>query len=914
MATSDSESGSGLVVELAEQFLDRYLKGQRPLLKEYIDRHPGLADEIREVFPAMAMMEHIALADESLEGDATGDAPSPTPPALDKLGDYRILREVGRGGMGVVYEAEQVSLGRHVALKVLPPQTTRDAKTRRRFGREARAARSCTTPTSCRSSAWASTARRRTYVMQFIQGQGLDAVLDELKRLRGAAGPVEAGSNRSTDGRDVSAADVARSLLTGRFDRRESDPSGADRSPPATLAFSEVFGTAASGSAAPPSPSHASSASAISLPTSEARAGTKRPTYWQGVARIGARVADALEYAHKQGIVPRDVKPSNLLLDNLGIVWVTDFGLAKADDQQGLTYTGDLLGTLRYMPPEAFEGKSDHRGDVYSLGLTLYELLAFRPAFGERDRARLARQVTTEEAPRLGSVNPEVPRDLQTIVQKAIDREPAHRYATAGAMAADPQRSLDDEPIQARRQTPLELYRRWARHNPGIAILGAALTAVLVIATAASLVVAGRMARLAEAHARVAQAASLAVGEAELARRRETEQRGAAETARSQAEASAREADDQRRRSEANFGRARRALDDFFTKVSETQLLRTPGLQPLRLELVESSLKFYEEFLKERADDPALRSELLATRLRVAGIFGELGRSAPARAAYEAALDGYEPASRDRPDDLELKAGLAEATFRVATYETKAEAKLEGCRRAVAIGEELLKARPGDARFKKTLAEFYNSLSMYVSDREESFRSLQRSIELRLALADARPNDPDLQFDLAVAFNTLAVSFGSTNRAASTAMFQQALELTRAAVRRRPLDVNQCRGLATFTRNVASNLEALTRSDEAVRELRSTLDLLDTLSRENPAVPSFKTSYLDVGEALRPLLMRLGKEEEEARLREVGLLPISWSRGNGSQGCGCSSDWSPGGLSSIGTYLSNWAAYSAGVW
>jgi serine/threonine protein kinase len=130
MATSESQSRSGLVLELAEEFLDRYRAGERPALKEYIDRHPELAAEIREVFPAMAMMEHIALADETI--DATGNG-GVIIPHLDQLGDYRVLRDVGRGGMGVVYEAEQVSLGRHVALKVLPQHALRDPEQLRRF-------------------------------------------------------------------------------------------------------------------------------------------------------------------------------------------------------------------------------------------------------------------------------------------------------------------------------------------------------------------------------------------------------------------------------------------------------------------------------------------------------------------------------------------------------------------------------------------------------------------------------------------------------------------------------------------------------------------------------------------------------------------------------------------------------------
>src|SRR5262249_10430587 len=124
---------------------------------------------------------------------------------------------------------------------------------------------------------------------------------------------------------------------------------------------------------------------------------TRKLTYWQSVARVGVQVADALAYAHKQGILHRDVKPSNLLLDVAGTVWVTDFGLAKAQDQQNLTHPGDVLGTLRYMPPEAFDGKADARGDVYSLGLTLYELVALRPAFDEPERNKLIKQVTSSE-------------------------------------------------------------------------------------------------------------------------------------------------------------------------------------------------------------------------------------------------------------------------------------------------------------------------------------------------------------------------------------------------------------------------------------------------------------------------------------------------------------------------------------
>jgi WD40 repeat protein len=216
----------------------------------------------------------------------------------------------------------------------------------------------------------------------------------------------------------------------------------------------------------------------------------RKAGYWHSVAQLGLQVAAALEYAHGQGILHRDIKPSNLLLDARGTVWVTDFGLAKATSAPGengenLTHTGDILGTLRYMPPEAFEGKSDARGDVYSLGLTLYELVARQPAFAERDRNKLIKQVTTDEPARLDRLCPSAPRDLVTIIHKATERDPASRYPKAVDLAEDLRRFLEDRPIKARRISALERLARWARRNRGVA---AALGVIAFLLTTAALV------------------------------------------------------------------------------------------------------------------------------------------------------------------------------------------------------------------------------------------------------------------------------------------------------------------------------------------------------------------------------------------------------------------------------------------
>ena len=197
-------------------------------------------------------------------------------------------------------------------------------------------------------------------------------------------------------------------------------------------------------------------------------------------------MAGALEYAHKQGIQHRDIKPSNLLLDTQATVWVTDFGLAKADDQPNLTHTGDVLGTLRYMPPEAFEGRADPRGDLYSLGLTLYELLAFQPAFLADDRNRLIKDVLHQEPQSLGKLNPDVPRDLETIVSKAIEKEPERRYQSATELLEDLVRFLEDEPIKARRTSVSERLARWVRRNKSIAASLAVVALLLSLLAAGS--------------------------------------------------------------------------------------------------------------------------------------------------------------------------------------------------------------------------------------------------------------------------------------------------------------------------------------------------------------------------------------------------------------------------------------------
>jgi WD40 repeat protein/serine/threonine protein kinase len=481
---SESSSERDPVERLADEFLKRFRRGERPALSEYTQKYPQWAERIHKVFPALALMEGIRPE----AGDATGPHTSSAhfqEHQLERLGDYRILREVGRGGMGIVYEAEQESLGRHVALKVLPSHALLDARHLKRFQREARAAARLHHTNIVPVYGVGEDGGLHYYVMQFIRGLGLDEVLVEVDRLRQARqDPGKSISRAPSRGRDQEVSVVAHGLLTGQFEARapELGPAG----PPALSPF--------------PSPE----AKAVPIPAPHS--GTERPVtrdgsvhlpgqtdgsrlsesgrpYWLSVARVGIQVSQALAYAHAQGILHRDIKPSNLLLDTQGNVWVTDFGLAKLADSEDLTHNGDIVGTVRYLAPERFQGKADARSDLYALGLTLYELLTLRSAFDERDRNKLIAQVMHADPPRPRQISPAVPRDLETIVLKALERDPQRRYQTAMELADDLQRFVEDKPIRARRVSEWQRLVLWARRRPAVAgllVVGAVAALALV--------------------------------------------------------------------------------------------------------------------------------------------------------------------------------------------------------------------------------------------------------------------------------------------------------------------------------------------------------------------------------------------------------------------------------------------------
>ena len=476
--------------------------------------HPEHVDRLRKLLPtlqAMAELGHsgTALLAASPESRGSGE------PKTGVLGDFRIVREIGRGGMGVVYEAEQISLGRRVALKVLPFAALADARQLQRFQNEARAAASLDHPNIVQVYSVGCERAVHFYAMQYIDGQTLARVIQELRELQE---PPE-------NGRDKTAvSELTRILLTGDGRLGQEKLGDDDQAPELTTPAEEeraADGERAAGERV--AEAERSDAPVCSdrvhavegpinrvttnraEPSETAEAGTRREpqaavstegsmrtaAFFRSVARLGIQAAEALEHAHQLGVVHRDVKPSNLILDIRGKLWISDFGLAQTQTGPNITMTGDILGTLRYMSPEQAEGNRrilDHHTDIYSLGVTLYELLTLQPPFDSDDRHKLIHQIIDSNVRPLRGVNASIPKDLETIVLKAMAAEPEGRYTTAQELADDLRRFLEHKPIRARRPSLPARFAKWSRRHLPVVWAAVATLVICIVALALSTV------------------------------------------------------------------------------------------------------------------------------------------------------------------------------------------------------------------------------------------------------------------------------------------------------------------------------------------------------------------------------------------------------------------------------------------
>ena len=408
---ADLAQGREPLETLASEFIEAVRKGENPRVDDFVSRHPELAAEIGQLFPLLGAMEgwKAYRARTSLEHRALDIVSS------ERFGEFRIIREIGRGAMGIVFEAEEQSTLRRVAVKVLPYLTSK--KMREQFEREARTAARLSHPHIVPVFNFGEFDGLWYYVMQLIRGVSLDWLIRRMSRRQAVLYPREIVAQFSTSARSVD-------------DTFQDAPLAPLQPTPTTTAEASPTIREASPDSKP------------------LFAGLGR-NFWSEMATIAAQVAGALEYAHSQGTLHRDIKPANVLIDAAGNAWLTDFGLAKNTDELIAKAHSNPAGTLRYIAPEQFAGRIDARSDIYSLGVTLFELLTRTPAFLPTDEKRLVEVVLSSSVLSPRERNRSIPRDLDAIVAKATAREPALRYTSAAALRADLERFARRQRVHA---------------------------------------------------------------------------------------------------------------------------------------------------------------------------------------------------------------------------------------------------------------------------------------------------------------------------------------------------------------------------------------------------------------------------------------------------------------------------------
>lgn len=543
---------------LVEQISERVHRREAIDWESLYHENPQHAGQIRALFPAL---ECLAQLDRQSDADIDRLGTDESEGSMRVIGDYQIVREIARGGMGIVYEALQRPLDRRVALKVLPFAATLDPRALARFQQESLAAAQLDHPHIVPVYGVGSDRGVHYYAMRYVDGHSLAEVIHEMER-------------------------------------RECEPPHAvAQSPAATSIQDSGFRPARIRNPKSQIPNfHSPSTLELRAPgLSTDRAGNRKEFY-RGVARLGIQAAEALDYAHGQGVLHRDIKPGNLLLDDAGNVYITDFGLARIETAAHLTQTGDLMGTLRYMSPEqatAARGLVDQRSDVYSLGATLYELLTLRPVFTADDRAVLLKQIVDDDPVSPRKLDRSFPKELETILLTCLEKDSARRYTTAQMLADDLKRLLDDRPLAAQPATWPVRIAKWSRRHRKLALVLLATLAVSTVCLAVSTV--------------------WVTHERNSARAAEHERRLQVELA------------------ENNLESAVETVRKLLSSVSQDKLLTTPGATQLRQTLLHDAALQLESLSRNQGDPGLL--------LQTAAAFREIGVIHNHVGEFESALE-----------------------------------------------------------------------------------------------------------------------------------------------------------------------------------------------------------------------------------------------------------------------------------
>ena len=503
--------------DLLDQYLVALEQGQAFDVRAAIEDNLDIAETFESYLRKLDQLYGVALADGVNQADAAAHVPA-NPESLKRLGDFELLKIIGRGGMGIVYEATQEGLDRRVAVKLLPLSSTLDSIQVARFKNEARAAGLLSHPNIVPVYSIGSDQGLYYYVMQLIDGVSLDSWV---------RAKVESGNEPSVASENSASKNTAsENSAPPEFGRQDVD--------------------------------------------------------WQGIVGWASDTAKALHEAHVNGVIHRDIKPSNLILDRQGKIWVTDFGLARGLADLSLTGSGDMLGTIRYMSPEQASGKSalvDGRCDVYSLAVTLYELLTLRPAFDADTATEVIRQIDNQTSTPLLKLRPALPLDLATVISKGMEKQRDARYETAAEFAEDLQNVLHGRPTVARPPSMLDHVSLFAARYRSAALV---LVSFMVLATLGLSIATMTFADL----------------------------KGKAENSAHNAKLKER--------------MAREAVDSLALVTAE-RLAGIPAASEIRKELLEDTLAFYQRFITTPEDDSILRTDMALALGKMGRLERELG-------------------------------------------------------------------------------------------------------------------------------------------------------------------------------------------------------------------------------------------------------------------------------------------------
>ncbi len=799
-----------LIDSILDAVLSRVRSGQYFNIEEYCQQYPDLADELRVILPALATLEKPHQGSTSPIPDAA--LPSARIPL--NLADFQIISEIGRGAMGVVYEAIQHPLERRVALKVIFGTAPSNASHPLRFQREAEIAARLHHTNIIPVFEAGTSGGHIYYAMQLIEGANLQQlIVAQGSPIEGEqVAPQRSRSSRfdETVGKSGSTEDDQKPVIS--------------RTPPRTTPI------------------------AVELEP-------------QVCARIALQVAEGLDFAHQRGIVHRDIKPSNILLDHDGRVWIADFGLAKSSGGADLTATGDVVGTIRYLAPERFHGQSDHRSDIYALGLTLYEMLELQPAWPGLDRAQQVQQIVSGNGFRIPGQPAQCTGELRRIVEKSTARDPVSRYQSAGQLAEDLRRYLDGRPVLARKQSALRNLLFWTKRNPLAASLVATTSLALITGTVVALVLASNWRSASIRERANGLAATNSANEA------------IAETVRS------------KELSKLTTG----ALQEMTSQVVSDVLSSKESLTEQQRDFLKKVLQFNHQLVDLSRVDTDSRVQNAKAHNSISVIHNTLGDRQRALEDIKSSVSIWKELIAAFPDKIEFKVEIANALVKQGQYlfvNSDFDPAMDCFLNARDfIGKFADDREMGDlvnlnlGTIDREIANVFNAYD----DFSKAIETYERAIQSQLLLLNDKPADPDIRDCLGRLFRDLSHSLlrnGEFPKARVAA--ESAIQYYLGLCDDFPKTARYHLQLAWSKIALGQVYSGMGEQKEAIRLFDEAQPRLDQQARDRPSVPDFRLDQADrlelIAEAQEKIdqiddAIRLNKDAMEIRQQVVDSAP-----------------------------------------